>query len=89
MSMGKVLKKVITFEFLLGGLLAIMAACLALTGPLVIREVLNFIKLQKPTVEQEASASWYTSVWVGLFLLKIFISEYADRLMFTQAVKIE
>lgn len=73
----------------MAGLLAILAAGMAFSGPLVIKEILNYLKLKTPTTQQSSNAYMFTGVWIVLYLCRIFISEYAERLMFNQAVKTE
>lgn len=66
-----------------------IAAGLAFAGPLVIKEIMSFLKIRSPTVDQQSAAYGYAGLWIGLYLLRIFVNEYADRLMFLQAVKAE
>lgn len=83
------MRRLILWEFLLAGFLAILGAGLAFAGPLVVKEIMAYLKLKKPTSAQTDSAFMYVGIWIALYFVRIFCLEYADRLMFSQAVKVE
>lgn len=77
------------FQFIWAGFLAIAAAGMAFSGPLVIKQILNYVKQRNPTPEQTSEAYMFTGVWIAIYCLRIFVSEYTERLIFNQAVKTE
>lgn len=71
------------------GILAIIGAGLTFSGPIVIKKIMSLLKSSKVGSGEHYTAYSYVAVWVGLYLLRIFINEYADRMFFLEAVKAE
>lgn len=73
----------------MGAGFAIVGVCLSLAGPLVIKHIIAFLRISRPSNEQESTVYWHAGLWIGMFLLRIFVNEAAERLIFFQAVKME
>lgn len=76
-SLARLILRLVLPQILLGGFLAIVMACLTLIGPLTIKAVITFLKLKNPTQAQHDVAYSSAVLWAVLFLLKIFVHEYA------------
>jgi ABC-type multidrug transport system fused ATPase/permease subunit len=76
--------------FALAGVLAVLGAALAFVGPLVIKQIISLLKAPKAAGNVEKILAYkQVALWIGMYFLRIFVNEYADRLMFIEATKAE
>mgnify|MGYP002375667805 CR=1 FL=1 len=61
-------------SLIVASIFGMIAAGLAYAGPLFIKEIMNYIKKTNPTSGDERKAYMYASLWMVLYLLRIWIN---------------
>jgi ABC-type multidrug transport system fused ATPase/permease subunit len=81
--------KMFVWEFLLAGLLGIITAGLSYTGPLFIKEILNYIKNPTPKAHDQHRAYMFAGVWMAVYFLRVMFNEYTLWRCYAISLKIE
>ena len=64
-----------------------VAAGMAYAGPLMIKQILNYMSMKNATQKDQDDAYNYATIWIVLFFFKIFVNEYSLRMCFVMGIK--
>jgi len=81
--------KLLLWDFVLAGFLSIIVVGLSFFGPLVIERIMTFLNNPDATFEDQRNAYLSSAVWIGMFLLRVFLNAYCQRRLAFSAAKAE
>jgi ABC-type multidrug transport system fused ATPase/permease subunit len=69
--------------------LALIDSCLGFAGPIIMKYILQYVNTPNQTDRQQRVAYALAGIWIGLYFIKIFVSQYCDNVCFETGMCIE
>ena len=88
-SARKIIWKMFKSNIIIACILAMIDAGLGFGGPIIIKYILIYVNTPNQTDRQQRVAYALAGIWIGLYFIKIFVSQYWQRICAGTGVCVE
>lgn len=79
-SAQRVIEKMIRTGMITASILAMIDAGLGFAGPIIMKYILNYVNGQHESDRERRVAFALAGIWIGLYFIRIFVSQYWQRI---------